>query len=276
MGLKEIRRAGGLGLANGPLGLKLKGVVISEDGPEAGLSSRRLVEEVGCLAKGLVSSKDQVSSKGPILSMGCQKLFDLEGKTRDGPISPAAQASSNDSQEKGYLLERSISRNGNSSKTELFVARESEDLRKQQILASYSVTDRALEEEALRYGLGFCSRGERVLGASHLNPFLFDRTPEGEFYDRSGDMDEEIRVDKTMWLTVYEGYNEKVSGCRELGVTKRSSDKVRGMDGAFGTHDVQAVRNESEEKWEESRGDLHFPCTSQSETLMVKGSLQSS
>ena len=219
MGPKEIRRAGGLGLANGPLGLKLKGVVISEDGPEAGPSSRRWAEEVGCLAKGLVSSKDQASSKGLIHSMGCQKEFDLEGKTRDGPISPIAQASSNDSQEKGYLLERSISRNGNSSKTEPFVARESEDLRKQQILASYSVTDRALEEEVLRYGLGFCSRGERVLEASHLNPFLFYRTPEGEFYDRSGDMDEEIRVDKTMWLTVYEGYNEKVSGCRELGVT---------------------------------------------------------
>ncbi|RVW97020.1 hypothetical protein CK203_032408 [Vitis vinifera] len=65
-------------------------------------------------------------------------------------------------------------------------------------------------------------------------------------------MDEEIRVDKTMWLTVYEGYNEKVSGCRELGVTKRSSDKVKGTDGAFGTHDIQAMRNEPEEKWEES------------------------
>ena len=97
VGLKEIRRAGGLGLANGPLGLKLKGVVISEDGLEVGPSSRRWVEEVGCLAKGLVSSKDQASSKGPILSMGCQKQFDLEEKTRDGPILPAAQASSNDS-----------------------------------------------------------------------------------------------------------------------------------------------------------------------------------
>ena len=164
---------------------------------------------------------------------------------------PAAQDSSNDPQEKGYLLERSISRNGNSSETEPFVARESEDLRKQQILASYSMTDRALEEEALRYGPGFCSKGERALGAFHLNPFLFYRTPKGEFYDRSGDMDEEIWVDKTMWLTVYEGYNEKVNGYRELGVTKRSNDKARGTDGAFGTHDVQAVRNESEEKWEE-------------------------
>ena len=125
MGPKETKRAGGLGLANGPLGLKLKGVAISKDGPKAGPSSRRWAKEVGCHAKGPVSSKDQASSKGPILPMGCQKQFDLEGKTRDGPISPAAQASSNDYQEKGYLLERSISRNGNSSETEPFVAWES-------------------------------------------------------------------------------------------------------------------------------------------------------
>ncbi|RVW18513.1 hypothetical protein CK203_102885 [Vitis vinifera] len=61
--------------------------------------------------------------------MGCQKLIDLEGKARVGPVSPAAQASSNDSQEKGYLLERTISRNGNSLETEPFVAWESENLR---------------------------------------------------------------------------------------------------------------------------------------------------
>ena len=250
VGPKEARRAGGLGLTNGPLGLKLKGVANREDGPEVGPSSRRWAEEVGCHAssKDPVTSKDQVSSKGPIISMGCQKLIDLEGKARVGPVSPAAQASSNDSQEKGYLLERTISRNGNSLETEPFVAWELENLRKQQTFASYSVTDRALEEEALRYGLGFYSRGERVLGASHLNPFHFDRAPDGEFYDRSGDIEEEIRVDKTMWLTVYKGYNEKVSGCRDLGVTKKSSDKVKGTEGAFGTPEIQAVRNEPEEK----------------------------
>ena len=254
MGPKEARRAGGLGLANGPLGLKLKGVANREDGPEASPSSRRWAEEVGCHAssKGPVTSKDQASSKGPIISMGCQKLIELEGKVRVGPVSTAAQASSNDSQEKGYLLEGITSINGNSSETKPFVAWESKDLRKQQTFASYSVIDRALEEEALRYRSGFCSRGERVLGASHLNPFYFDRASEGEFYDRSGDIEEEIRVDKTMWLTVYEGYNEKVSGCRDLGVTKRSSDKVKGTEGAFGTPEIQAVRNEPEEKWEES------------------------
>ena len=114
------------------------------------------------------------------------------------------------------------------------------------------MTDRALEEEALRYGLGFYSRGERVLGASHLNHFHFDRAPDGEFYDCSGDIEEEIRVDKIIWLTVYEGYNEKVSGYMDLGVTKRSSGKVRGTEGAFGTPEIQVVRNEPEEKWEES------------------------
>ena len=85
-----------------------------------------------------------------------------------------------------------------------------------------------------------------------FNPFHFDRALKGEFYDCSGDIDEEIRVDKTMWLAVYEGYNEKVNGCRDLGVIKRSNDKVRGTEGAFGTPDIQAVRNEPEEKWEES------------------------
>ena len=149
-------------------------------------------------------------------------------------------------------MERITSRNGNSPETEPFVAWESGDLRKQQTFASYSVTDRALEEEALRYGSGFCSWGERVLGASHLNPFHFDWAPKGEFYDRSGDIEEEIRVDKTMWLIVSEGYKEKVSGCRDSGEIKRSCDKVRGMEGAFGTPEIQAVRNEPEEKWGES------------------------
>ncbi|RVW39630.1 hypothetical protein CK203_090634 [Vitis vinifera] len=153
VGPKETRRAGGLGLAGGPMGLKMKRVLISEVGLEADPSSREWAEDVGCLAKGPVSPKDQSSSKGPTSSMGCQKQSDLEGKTREGPISLAAQDSNNDPQEKGLSVE-----------------------------------------------------------ALHLQPVAVG----------------------------------------ELGVTKRSSDKARGMDGAFGTYDVQAVRNESEEKWEES------------------------
>ena len=73
-----------------------------------------------------------------------------------------------------------------------------------------------------------------------------------EFYDRSGDLDEEVRVDKTMWLIVYEACNERINGCKELGVIKSSSDKARGMDGVGDTYDVQVERSEPEDKWEES------------------------
>ncbi|RVW38398.1 hypothetical protein CK203_090292 [Vitis vinifera] len=133
MGPKEARRAGGLGLANGPLGLKLKGVANREDGPEASPSSRRWLKKWAAMPQAKAQSRQKIKpqSKGPIISMGCQKLIDLEGKARAGPVSLAAQASSNDSQEKGYLLERTISKNGNSSEIEPFVAWESEDLRKQ-------------------------------------------------------------------------------------------------------------------------------------------------
>ena len=98
MGPKETRRVGGLGLASRPMGLKMKGVVVSEVGLEAGPSYR--VEDVGCLAKGPASLKDQSPSKGPTYSMGYLKQPDLEGKSREGPISPAAQAPNNDPQEK--------------------------------------------------------------------------------------------------------------------------------------------------------------------------------
>ena len=61
----------GLAWLAGLLGLKMKGVVVSEVGLEAGPSYR--VEDVGCLAKGPASPKDQSSSKGPTYSMGCLK-----------------------------------------------------------------------------------------------------------------------------------------------------------------------------------------------------------
>ncbi|RVX10543.1 hypothetical protein CK203_016931 [Vitis vinifera] len=95
----------------------------------------------------------------------------------------------------------------------------------------------------MRYGTGSCSWGKRALGASHLNSILFDRTPGGggEFYDHSGDLDEEVQADNTMWLTVYEACNERINGCKELGVIKSSSDKGRGMDGV-GAHMMLKLR----------------------------------
>ncbi|RVW50076.1 hypothetical protein CK203_106843 [Vitis vinifera] len=76
-------------------------------------------------------------------------------------------------------------------------------------------TDKALEEESMRYGRGLCTWGKRVLGISHLNSFNFDRTPGGESFDHSGDWNEEVRADNTMWLTVYEGCIERSNGARK-------------------------------------------------------------
>ena len=51
---------------------------------------------------------------------------------------------------------------------------------------------------------------------------------------------------------MYEGSNENVNGCWDLRKTNRIRDKVGGMKGDSGTPEIQAVRNENEEKWEES------------------------
>ena len=140
----------------------------------------------------------------------------------------------------------------NFSETEPLVAWEIEDFRKQQSKVSYSATDRALKEETLRYGSVLYSRGKRALGASHLNSLSFDWAPEGEFYDRSGVIGEEFRSENTMWLIAEEGSNEDGNGCWDLGEANRIGDKARGTEGDSGTSKTQAVRNENEEKWEES------------------------
>ena len=136
--------------------------------------------------------------------------------------------------------------------TEPFDAWETEDFRKQQLKVSYLETDRALEEEALRYGSVSYSRGKRVLGVSYLNSLSFDRALEGEFYDRSEIIGEEFRSENTMWLTAEEGPNEDGSGYRVLEEDNRINDKARGAEGDSGMLETQVVRNENEEKWKES------------------------
>ena len=88
--------------------------------------------------------------------------------------------------------------------------------------------------------------------SSQSYSFLSDSGGGGEFYDHSGDLDEEVQADNTMWLTVYEACNERINGCKELGLIKSSSDKGRGMDGVGDTYDAQIERSEPEGKWEES------------------------
>ena len=244
-GPKETRRVGGPSLMSGSMDLKMKGVAASDFGLDAGPSNR--MEDVGCYAKGPASTTARSANEGPNCSKGCSQQPDPGGKLREGPKSLAAQ------EETGFLLKCLAS--SYPPEPEPFVARESEDTRKFQGVVRLTETNRALEEESMRYGMGSGSWGKRALGDSHLNSFLFDRTSgwgRGEFYDHAGDLNEEGRVDNSMWITVYEACNERINGRKELGVTKSSSDKGRRMEGVSDTYDAQVERSELEGKWEES------------------------
>ena len=154
---------------SGSMDLKMKGVAASDFGPDAGPSFR--MEDVGCYAKGLASPIARSSNEGLNCSKGCSQQPDPGGKLREGPKSSAAQ------EETGFLLKCLAS--SYTPESEPFVARESEDTRKLQGGVRLTETDRALEEESMRYGMGSGSWGKRALGDSHLNSFLFDRTPGG-------------------------------------------------------------------------------------------------
>ena len=227
---------------SGSMDLKKKGVAASDFDPVAGPSHR--MEDVGCYTKGPTPPIARLPNEGPNCSKVCTRQPDPGGKLRKGPKSSAAQ------EKTGFLLKCVASSYPPESET--FVARESEDTRKLQGVVRLTETDRALEEESMRYGMGSGSWGKRALGDSHLNSFLFYRTLGGEFYDHSGDLDEEVQADKSMWLTVYEACNERITERKELGVIKSSSDKGRRMEGVSDTYDAQVERSEPEGKWEES------------------------
>ena len=94
--------------------------------------------------------------------------------------------------------------------------------------------------------------GEKGIGGFSSQFFSFLSNSGGEFYDHSGDLNEEVRADNSMWLTVYEACNERITERKELGVIKSSSDKGRGKEGVGDIYDAQVERSEPEGKWEES------------------------
>ena len=117
--------------------------------------------------------------------------------------------------------------------------------------ACFSMTDRALEEEAQRYDLIFHPKGKRVLGIPLLLSSHSDRAPEGESFDRPGGIEEEPWGDKSTWLTVYEGNSENENGSWKLGEANRNRDKVRGKEGNPGASEIQDTEKKKEEIWED-------------------------
>ena len=80
-----------------------------------------------------------------------------------------------------------------------------EESRREQRVDGLSTTDCALQEEAKRYALHSYTKGNQAMGTSLLLSSNFDQAPEGESFDRSGELEEELGGDKSTWLTVYEG-----------------------------------------------------------------------
>ena len=78
-------------------------------------------------------------------------------------------------------------------------------MRKQQIEDHQTATNRALVEEALRYGSVLNSWGKRASGSSPSFSLSFGRTPMGEYYDLSGALREEIQEKSPLLMITVDG-----------------------------------------------------------------------
>lgn len=125
------RGASGLARPFSSLASKLKAVVVDTEGSKAGLSSRSWAEGVNS-----------------------PNLGGLEGLKRADPAL-LPQALSQGLLEEACLLECNSSRSVRLLATEPLAAWDTEDFRKQQTKTNFLATNRALKEEALRYGLFF-------------------------------------------------------------------------------------------------------------------------
>ncbi|RVX17761.1 hypothetical protein CK203_004388 [Vitis vinifera] len=201
MCLKEQEKDGGLAKINGPLGRKLK-----DKSKEAGES------EAG------------PSSSNWAADLGCHSLVEMDGLVRNGPLA---------TQEKAGLLGRFDPRKITNPEDPLkcWVPEEN---RREQGEAGFSLTDRALEEEAKRYVLHSHSKGYGVMGTFLPSSSNSDRAPVGGSFDCPGETEEELWGDKSTWLTVYEGNVENDNGPWKLGEANKNRDKVRGKEGKAG------------------------------------------
>ena len=172
LGLTEQEKGGGLAKRVGSLGRKLKDKLKMAVVPEAGPSST-------CWASG----------------MGCLSSAVMDGLEREGP---------KDVQEKAGLLGCSFSRK-RPFPEDVLTCWVPEESRREQRVDGLSTTDCALQEEAKRYALHSYTKGNQAMGTSLLLSSNFDQAPEGESFDRSGELEEELGGDKSTWLTVYEG-----------------------------------------------------------------------
>ena len=111
------------------------------------------------------------------------------------------------------------------------------------------VIDRALIEEASRYRFVLNPWGLRVSGSSSPYSLSFGRTLEGEYYDHSRVLWEEIQEDTS--LSMLKSI-ENGQGCWDLVEVNRVNNKARGWEWGSVLSEPQEARGERENRWEES------------------------
>ena len=154
MGLKELEKDGGLAKMDRPLGRKLRDKSKVAGESEAGPSSSNWAVE-----------------------LVCHPLVEVEGLERDGPTA---------TQEKAGFLGRFISGKGSILEDPL-TSWVPEEIRREQRDDGFSMTDRALEEEAKRYVLNSHPKGNRVMGTFLSLSSNSDRAPEGSLSIAQGE-----------------------------------------------------------------------------------------
>ena len=91
--------------------------------------------------------------------------------------------------------------------------REKEERKKQQPEFQSSMADCALVEKASRYGSDSNLWDLRVAGSSLSSSIYFGRSPEGEFFDHSGEMRENLQEGNMLSLAVAGGSTVSGKGC---------------------------------------------------------------
>ena len=135
---------------------------------------------------------------------------------------------------------------------EFIKCREKDERRKQQPESQSSMADCALVEEASRYRSDSNSWGLRVSGSSHSSPFSFGQTPEGEFYDHSRVMRENLQEGNMLSLAVAEGSTMSGKGCWDLVEVNCAAIEVQNQEWNSARDEPQDFKGEKEINWEES------------------------
>ena len=142
--------------------------------------------------------------------------------------------------------------NWNNLEAKFFKLWEMEVMRKQQIEDHQTTTNRALVEEALRYGSVLNSWGKRASRSFPSFSLSFGRTPVGEYYDLSGALREEIQEKSPLLMITVDGAIVDGTVCWDMVEVNRDINKGRGLEWSSTQPEHQEVRGGKENRWEES------------------------